>query len=78
MIGYLSKIIVIFSVFAGVDAVTTIPNTGNFFYSVLTMGLESDHLNDVNTMYLPILISNQTDQSLIEFRLAFSTRQSGI
>jgi hypothetical protein len=55
-----------------VGAKTVIPNSGKFFYSVLTMGLQSDGINDVNTMYLPVLISNETDPAL-SFRMGFST-----
>jgi len=54
----------------------TIPNDGKFFYSILTMGLTSDGVNDVNTMYMPTLISSNPDWQ--SFRLGFKTDQPGI
>ena len=55
-----------------------IPNDGKFFYAVLTMGEIDNHVNDVNTMYLPVLISNTTVPSAPSFKLGLSTQQQGI
>ena len=55
---------------------SVIPNSGKFFYSILTMGVADDGQNDINTMYLPVLISNQTDHP--SYRLGFSTTKNGI
>jgi hypothetical protein len=78
MQGYITKIVLIYKLIIclnEVQAAYVIPNDGKFFYAVLGMGLKDNNINDVNTMYLSVLISNTTEPIAPSFKLGLSTSQ---